>query len=179
MPAQPKPSHDRVDQPDFAILPERPADGAAIEALAAAAFGPGRFAKTAYRLRERAVAVPELAFVSLAGGEVVGSVRFSAILAGSVPALLLGPLVVHPGHKNRGHGLSLMATSLEAARAGGHRLAILVGDAPYYARAGFVPVPAGRLVMPGPVDPARLLALELAAGALGGARGPVMPSPAP
>ena len=34
------------------IRPETPADDAAVEALNAASFGPGRFAKSAYRLRE-------------------------------------------------------------------------------------------------------------------------------
>jgi predicted N-acetyltransferase YhbS len=34
-----------------------------------------------------------------------------------------------------------------------------------------VPVPLGQIRLPGPVDPARLLALELAPGALGNATG--------
>ncbi len=38
---------------------------------------------------------------------------------------------------------------------------------------GFVPVPPGRIVMPGPVDPRRLLACELAPGALDATRGPM------
>jgi predicted N-acetyltransferase YhbS len=50
---------------------------------------------------------------------------------------------------------------------------ILVGDMPYYARSGFVPVPPGQIVLPGPVDPARLLALELAPSALAGVKGVV------
>jgi len=46
-----------------------------------------------------------------------------------------------------------------------------VGDMPYYGRFGFVPVPRGHIVLPGPVDPARLLALELVPGALAGGAG--------
>ncbi len=45
---------------------------------------------------------------------------------------------------------------------------LLVGDEPYYARFGFHPVPPGQIVLPGPVDPNRLLAAELAPDALGG-----------
>ena len=48
---------------------------------------------------------------------------------------------------------------------------LLVGDAPYYARFGFSAAPTGALRLPGPVDRARFLGLELAPGALAGARG--------
>jgi predicted N-acetyltransferase YhbS len=63
---------------------------------------------------------------------------------------------------------------LEAAKAAGHCIVLLVGDAPYYARFGFNPVPKGKLDMPGPVDPARLLAAELVPGALERAAGRVL-----
>lgn len=161
------------------ILPERPEHLAAIEALLDAAFGPGRFTKTAYRLREGTQTIPELSFVAVREGRVIGSVRFSAITIGRAPALLLGPLAIDPAHKNRGHGLALMRAGLEAARRRGHRLVVLVGDEPYYARAGFARVPEGRIRLPGPVDPARLLALELEPGALAGVGGLARPAPSP
>jgi predicted N-acetyltransferase YhbS len=92
-----------------------------------------------------------------------------------VRALMLGPLTVDPAFEGRGIGAALMVRSLEAARAGGHALVLLVGDEPYYARFGFRRVPAGQLAMPGPVDPARFLAHELVEGALAKARGRVLP----
>jgi predicted N-acetyltransferase YhbS len=52
---------------------------------------------------------------------------------------------------------------------------LLVGDAPYYARAGFRQAPAGRFIFPGPVDPQRLLYRELTPGALDSASGLVLP----
>lgn len=159
------------------ILPERAEHESSIEALLDDAFGPGRFVKTAYRLREGTAPVPGLSFVAALGGRVVGSVRFSPIAVGDASALLLGPLVVAPSHKNRGFGLALIRAGLEAAREAGYGLVILVGDAPYYARAGFVPVAPGRIAMPGPVDPSRLLAAELVAGALEAAHGPARPAP--
>ena len=55
-----------------------------------------------------------------------------------------------------------------------HRLVLLVGDEPYYSRVGFQKVPAGRLLLPGPVDPDRLLYLELRHGALSEACGLVL-----
>jgi|GEM_PF-135050 len=147
-----------------------------VESLLDEAFGPGRFAKTAYRLREGTVPVPELSFVALRDGVPVGAVRLSPITIGGTDALFLGPLVVHPDHKNRGYGLSLMNRALDAAKELGHRLVVLVGDAPYYARANFVQIPPGQVELPGPVDPNRLLAHELVEGALSGVSGMARPA---
>lgn len=147
------------------IRPETPGDGTAIERLHARAFGPGRFARTAYRLREGARPLPDLCFTALVGTYLVGSVRIGPAEAGGRPLLVLGPLTVDPSFGNRGIGCALMQAGLDAAKAGGHDLVVLVGDAPYYRRFGFAPVPPGRLVLPGPVDPARFLWLELARGA--------------
>src|SRR5690606_3124637 len=89
--------------------------------------------------------------------------------------LLLGPLAVRPAFKNLGIGRRLVAIALEAARKDGWTLAILVGDAPYYAPLGFGKVvPRGQLAMPRPVDPARLLACELEPDALDGFGGAVV-----
>jgi predicted N-acetyltransferase YhbS len=87
--------------------------------------------------------------------------------------LLLGPLTVEPPFRDRGVGLALIARALDEARAKGHRLVILVGDEPYYGKCGFKPVPKGRVAMPGPVDPERLLVAELASGAFDGISGSV------
>ncbi|WP_027172510.1 N-acetyltransferase [Methylobacterium sp. 10] len=147
------------------IRPELPGDADAIERLHARAFGPGRFARTAYRLREGTVPLADLCFTALVGTYLVGSVRIGPAQAGG-SLLVLGPLTVDPSFEKRGIGGSLMQASLDAARAGGHGVVVLVGDAPYYHRFGFAPVPPGRLLPPGPVDPARFLWLELRPGAL-------------
>ena len=146
------------------IRPERPGDADSIERLHARAFGPGRFARTAYRLREGTLPLGDLCFTALVGTYLVGSVRVAPAEAGG-PLLVLGPLTVDPSFGQRGIGGSLMRASLDAARVGGHGLVILVGDAPYYRRFGFAPVPPGGLLPPGPVDPARFLWLELRPGA--------------
>jgi predicted N-acetyltransferase YhbS len=155
------------------IRPEAPGDADAIERLHERAFGPGRFARTAYRLREGAPHDPALSFAAHVGTLLVGSVRLSPIWAGREPALVLGPLTVEPAFERRGIGAALVGRALAAARANAHALVLLVGDEPYYRRFGFAPIPPGRLVMPGPVDPARFLACELEEGALSRAQGPV------
>ena len=159
----------------FTIEHEGPEHWADIEYLHDLSFGPGRFAKTAYRLREGVAPLPELSFVAWMknGGtrRMVGSVRFSPIRIGEMPALLLGPLAVDPKVRGKGAGLELMARGLDEARKYRHRLVILVGDAPYYGKAGFIQVPPGQIRLPGPVDPTRLLACELVPGALMDATG--------
>lgn len=155
------------------LSPLNPADLAAIEKLDERAFGPGRFARTAYRLREGVLPDPQLSFVAYVGTLLVGANRMTPIMCGGKPALLLGPLTVDPPFRSRGIGEALMQKSMEAARAAGHKLVILVGDEPYYKRVGFKRVPMGRLTLPGPVDPARLLYCELAEGAFEGVSGAI------
>lgn len=149
----------------IAIRPERPADDAAIERLQAVALGPGAYARAAYRVREQAPHDPGLSFVTEVAGAVNGSVRLTPIRVGPTPAHMLGPLVVDPAYKNMGYGRALVRHALQAARQQGHGLVILVGDLPYYEPFGFAPIPPGRVRMPGPVDPARLLVAELRPGA--------------
>ncbi len=160
----------------FVIRPESPLDEDAIERLHDRAFGPGRYARTAFRLREGGgAATPEFCFSALVGTLLVGSIRLSPVMAGAAPALILGPLTVDPSFENVGIGSALMRRALESATSGGETLVLLVGDEPYYRRFGFARVPDGQLALPGPVNPARFLAAELAPGALAGAKGMVRP----
>jgi len=159
----------------FTILPETPDDALAIERLHERMFGPGRYAKTAYRLREQVRHGLDLSFTARIGTLLVGSVRLSPVRIGETKALLLGPLTVEPAFRERGVGHALIERALQAARAEGHRLVILVGDEPFYGKCGFKRIPPGRASMPGPVDPARLLVAELADGAFDGVSGPVRP----
>src|SRR5580704_11020919 len=83
---------------------------------------------------------------------------------------------VEPAFTSRGIGFELIAVALDAARQKGDLRVILVGDEPYYRRSGFSKVPKGRLELPGPVDPDRLLWLELVPGAFDGISGAVLPA---
>jgi len=153
------------------LEPEAPDDADAIQHLNERVFGPGRYARTAYRIRERADRDPRLSFVARVGTLLVGANSMTPIVIGETPALLLGPLIVEPVFRSQGIGEALVQRSLDEAKSDGYRLVILVGDEPYYARMGFRRVPAGRITLPGPVDPTRLLYCELEPGALETAKG--------
>lgn len=159
------------------IRRECAADHAAIDRLHERAFGPGRFARTAFRLREGVEADPDLSFTALVGTLIVGSVRVTPVAIGEHLGHMLGPLTVDPAFEGRGIGAALMNRAIAAAREAGHRLILLVGDAPYYARFGFKPLKPGHLTLPGPVDPGRFLALELEPGILERVSGPVSACP--
>jgi predicted N-acetyltransferase YhbS len=159
---------------DVVYLPEEPAHDQAIEEINEEAFGPGRFTRAAYRIREGGPHDLSLSFVAMIGGEVAASVRMTPVAAGAGRALLLGPLAVRPAHKNVGIGRKLVRIAVEAAEKAGHGLVLLVGDAPYYGPLGFGRVPNGQITMPRPVDPARLLAKEIVAGSLASLGGEVV-----
>src|SRR5258706_1055873 len=157
------------------IRPEREGDEAGIEALVTLGFGPGRFAKTAYRLREGVKPDARLSFVAADSdsGTLLGSVRFWPISAGGAASLLLGPLAVRPDLRGQGIGVGLMPKGIAEARALGYETMLLIGDEPYYARVGFAKIPPGKIRFPGPVDPGRILGLALREGALDALSGEV------
>ena len=158
------------------IHSETPFDAVARERLLDAAFGPDRFAKTCERLRDGRLPTAGLAFTARAGGRLVGTIRLWSIIAGGVPALLLGPLAVCASREGEGIGSRLTRHALTEAARLGHRAVTLVGDAPYYARFGFTTAPVAHLLLPGPVNSSRFLALELKPGALALAHGLVIAS---
>lgn len=161
------------------IRDEIASDIGARERLLDACFGQNRWAKTSDRLREGRVPADDLSFSAEdADGRLVGTVRLWHVGAGDRPALLLGPLAVDPSMQGCGLGARLMRVALGQARILGHAAVLLVGDAPYYARFGFSPARAAGLFMPGPFERARLLGLDLVAGALDGAGGILQPTSA-
>jgi len=185
------------------IRHERTGDAAAREQLLDVSYGPVRFTKTSERLREGRL--PELSLVATEGrctarcqaewapvsrpdsaltlesrapaGALIGTARLWPVSAGrGRPALLLGPLAVDPDCRKRGIGSALVQRALHEAGRLGHGAVLLVGDAPYYARFGFSSEKTGALWLPGPYERHRLLAAELAPGALDNARGLVRAS---
>ncbi len=148
----------------FHYGPELAAHFNEIETIHAEAFGPGRFARAAFRIREGGPHDPALSHVAVHAidGEIAGSVRQTQVAIGEGGrALLLGPLAVRPAYKNLGVGRRLMRMAVEGAREAGHTAIVLVGDPPYYGPFGFLPVPPGRIVFPAPVDPRRVLVCPL------------------
>ncbi len=157
------------------ILPETTDDAVAIERLHERTFGPGRYARSAYRVREGRGHALALSFTARIGSLMVGSVRLTPICIGETPALLLGPLTVEPPFRKRGVGSALIERALQEAKAKAHRLVVLVGDEPLYRKSGFKRIPKGQVKLPGPVDPARLLVAELELGAFEGVSGMIRP----
>ena len=155
-----------VMAPTWQIRLEAPRDAERVEALSAESFGPGRFAKSAYRLREGVDPVASLSFVAVENEVLRGSVRFWPIRVGGHEELLLGPLAVQSDQRGRGIGIALMQAGIAAAQKGPWRAILLVGDEPYYTKVGFSRLPPGRVKSPGPVDQDRILGLSLKAGEL-------------
>ena len=160
----------------FAIRAERAVDVAAREALLDACFGETRHDRTCQRLRDGRAPAAGLALSAVREGTLVGTVRLWHVSAGGRPALVLGPLAVDPACRELGIGAALMNQALAAARARRHDAVILLGDAPYYARFGFSAEKTGALMLPGPFERDRLLAIEFTDGALDGAEGMIVPT---
>lgn len=152
--------------------PATDADLPAISKLHAKVFGPGRFVRTAYRIREGTPVISPFCRVAVIGERVIAALRMTRVRVGAENRiLLLGPLAVDQEFKGQGYGRQLVAEVLEMARAAGMALVILVGDEPYYGRFGFARVPMGQIMLPGPVDPMRVLVAELVPGTSAGITG--------
>lgn len=158
----------------FIIRKATDSDYLKMDALAAIAFGPGRYTRTAFRLREGVAPESSLCFVATRSlgqsdddknNEIVGSVRLTRICVGGQECLILGPLIASPNLRSMGMGRELMNRAIHAAKKEGHKFIILVGDFAYYQRFGFKKIANGKLTLPGPVDTQRLLGLELVDGA--------------
>ena len=174
-----------MDQPDHMIngpaVQNRAlsaADAASVRALNAAVFGPGRFARTAYRVRESAPTFSSFCSGAFLGETLIASLRLTSVKIGdSGPHLLLGPLAVAGEYAGLGYGKSLVGDALVKAKAADIGIITLVGDLPYYDRFGFKPARPGSIVFPGPVDPARILVCELTPGTLASAVGAIVATP--
>lgn len=160
----------------FRLLRETPQDRDEVEALFDLAFAPGRMALSSYQLREGVTPVAELCTIVRDDYDALaGAIRFWPVEIGAPrwPALLLGPVAVHPTRQGEGIGALMMMETLEQARELGWERVILVGDEPYYRRFGFRRDAASLLDFPKPVSPERVLARELIPGALKGVEGQV------
>ena len=161
----------------FALAQETGDDMWEVEALYDLVFAPGREALSSYRLREDVAPVAEFCLVARDGAQILaGAIRVWPVRIGAAPALLLGPIAVHPTRQGEGLGGLLIEEALMRARAAGWARAMLVGDLPYYGRFGFERLRG--VVMPGPTNPDRILGRALTPKAWVGLAGPVTRAPA-
>lgn len=156
--------------PDAALSTLIPLDGidpAEVEEALDQTFGPDRHGRTAYAIRQGTEWLPALSFAALDHkGKLVGTIQAWPVAltdpAGrAYPLIMVGPLAILPERQGRGFGRALMAAQAAAIEAVGDQRSallpqVLIGDAPYYGRFGFIEAPRG-WTCPGPWDPARLL----------------------
>ena len=156
----------------FHLSQESEDDWWEVEALYDLCFAPGREALSSYRLRDGVDPVAELSLVARDGDQILaGAIRFWPVKVGEKTALLLGPVAVHPTRQGEGLGGFLIRESLSVAKDLGWDRVILVGDAPYYSRFGFVKL--ADVVMPPPTNPDRVLGVALKGDAWAGVAGQV------
>jgi predicted N-acetyltransferase YhbS len=164
----------------FEIIHQRPEDADKIPALLDKCFGANRHGKTAYRLREGSVSLPELDFVAYVENTMVGTIQYWPLLIESGhEALLLGPIAIDPDLQGKGIGVALIEQTLSLAAEFGHERVILVGDPEYYGKFGFVSASKLGLKLPGPVEKHRLLIKALKPDALDRVSGMVLKGRAP
>lgn len=157
---------------EILIRDEVPRDVFAREVLLDKAFGLTRARKSSERLRENRLPAEGLAFTAMRDNVLVGTLRLWDIETGDGrKTLLLGPIAISASMRSQGLGGQMIRMALQKAAALGHDAVILVGDEPYYKKFGFSRAHMEALDMPGPVDTARFLGLELREGALKGASG--------
>jgi predicted N-acetyltransferase YhbS len=155
------------------LSPERPDDWWEVEALFDLCFAPGREALSSYRLRDDVDPVADLSRVARdEQGILAGAIRFWPVQIAAQPALLLGPIAVHPTHQGEGLGGSLIRDALATAQGSGWTRVMLVGDAPYYGRFGFRRLEG--VEMPPPTNPDRVLGHDLQEAAWDGIHGRVV-----
>ncbi|MBU2980925.1 N-acetyltransferase [Lentibacter algarum] len=154
------------------LTTEQASESWEVESLYDLCFAPGREGLSSYRLREGVLPVAELSVLARdEAGILAAAIRYWPVLVGTEPALLLGPIAVHPTRQGEGIGGKLMRQSLATASEMHWKRVLLVGDAPYYKRFGFTRLEG--VEMPPPTNPERVLGRALQAGAWDGLRGKV------
>lgn len=153
--------HNPAAIPAYVIVPDAPEHAGAVEALYDDVFGPGRFAKTAERLREGNAKIADASLVAIDSEGVTGVVRVWPVTVGEKGrAAFLGPIAVAERRRGNGVAFKLMERAIGVCREQGYAAVILVGDLDYYDRFGFKPS-GNRFQLPGPVDQHRVLIRDL------------------
>ena len=149
----------RTSRPDImkrVYEPDAPAFDAALEGVLDDAFGPGRHAKVSARVREFARLDRALSRVALEDSAPVGCCRIYRIAIDQAPALFLGPLAVRRDRQGEDIGSALIAAALGACDAAGDAPILVLGQPALFAPFGFVEVPRGTVILPGPIEARRL-----------------------
>lgn len=158
------------------VRPETPEDAAAVRDVETRAFDRAGEAALVDALRDAGKATVSL--VATVDGRVVGHVLFSPVTLDGAPlGLGLAPLAVDPDVQRRGVGIALVRAGLDAARAAGHGVVVVLGDPAYYRRFGFVAAETRGLRSEYDAPPGSFQVTEVVAGALAGRSGLVLYAP--
>lgn len=146
------------------LIPLAEVDPALIEELLDRAFDAERKQRTAYKVREDTEWLPALSFAALDADDLlVGTLQTWPVALNDPegrahPMLMVGPVAVLPEHQGEGIGTALMLAMLAALDPAAPLPQVMIGDEPYYGRFGFSAAYTAGWRLPGPWEPARLLA---------------------
>jgi predicted N-acetyltransferase YhbS len=149
------------------LLPLMKLDTQSVEDLLDAAFGPDRFGRTAYRIRQGLQPVDALSFALQGDDGLIGVIQCWPVAHhgadGRITNLVMvGPVAVRPDIQGGGHGRALMDKMVESAQAQADGALMMIGDPEYYGRFwGFNADATGAWDLPGPFEQRRLLGLEV------------------
>lgn len=146
------------------IVPLTNVDDTLIEQLLDRAFGDGRQARTAYRIREGTDWLEALSFAVLDEEDfLAGTIQLWPIAltdpdGRNHPLLMVGPVAVLPEKQDEGYGKALMVAALGAIDASASLPQMMIGDPEYYGRFfGFTAEHTANWHCPGPYEQSRLL----------------------
>ncbi|MEU3950167.1 N-acetyltransferase [Streptomyces sp. NPDC029526] len=143
--------------------PETADDAGAVRAILLAAFPTAAEAGIVDALRADPEAwIDGLSMVTTApDGTPVGYALLSRCHVDGHPALALAPCAVLPSAQRTGAGSAAIRAALDAARARGEHLVLVLGHADYYPRFGFVPASRFGVRAPFDVPDEAMMALAL------------------
>ena len=125
-------------------------------------FGPGRFARSVYRLREIKGRETDFSYVNEKNNEILSSIQyFQTYLNEDLLGLLLGPLAVEPRYRGQGFGEALVEKTIQIIKKEtNYDFILVIGDNEYYKKFGFEKIKHG-LNFFGPVNIDKVLILDI------------------
>lgn len=143
---------------------ETPADAAAVRRINLAAFpGPAEADLVDALRADPGAWIEGLSLLAEApDGTPAGHALLTRCQVDGHPALALAPCAVLPAHQRQGAGTAAVTAGLEAARALGENLVLVLGHARYYPRFGFTPASRWGIRPPFEVPDEAMMALALA-----------------
>jgi len=125
-------------------------------------FGPGRFARSVYRLREKNDRDTEFSYIYELNNQILSSISYyKTYLNNDINGLLLGPLAVDPEHRGKGYGVELVKYTIALIKKTmAYDFILVIGDYHYYEKFGFKKI-NNTFSFYGPVNSEKVLILHL------------------